>query len=123
MMTDEEKKKCHEIIHAASITAAAVGGGSVAIPVIGSFISLLDESAITPIQIGMIISLGKVFNVSLNKKTAASMLTGMIAAKFGRKVAGFFGGMVPGLGPVINGATAASITEAIGWSTVTYFNK
>lgn len=122
-MTDKEKKRCHEIIHAASIAAAAVGGGAVAIPVVGSFISLLDESAITPIQIAMIVSLGGVFGVSIDKTTAASLLTGMIAAKLGRKVAGFFAGLVPFLGPVVNGGTAASITEAIGWATVYYFDN
>ena len=122
-MTDKQKKRCHEIIHAASISAAAVGSGAAAIPVVGSFVSLLDESAITPIQITMIISLGKVFDVSLDRTTAASLLTGMLAAKVGRKVAGFFAGLVPGLGSVVNGGTAASITEGVGWATVAYFDE
>lgn len=122
-MTNEQNKRCHEIIHAASISAAAVGGGAVAIPVVGSFISLMDESAITPIQITMIMSLGRVFGVTMDKTTAASLLTAMLAAKVGRKVSGFLAGLVPVLGPIVNGGTAASITEAIGWTTVTYFDK
>lgn len=122
-MTNEQKKKCHEIIHGASVAAAAVGSGAVSIPVVGSFISLMDESAITPIQIAMIMSLGKVFNESMTKKATASLLTSMVAAKTGRKVAGFFAGLVPVLGPVVNGGTAASITEAIGWATVAYFEE
>lgn len=122
-MTDDQKKRCHEIIHASSISAAAVGSGAAAIPVVGSFISLCDESAITPIQIAMLISLGKVFEVSMDKTTAASLLTGMVAAKVGRKVAGFFAGLVPGLGAAVNGGTAASITESIGWAAVAYFDK
>lgn len=122
-MTDKQKKRCHEIIHAASISAAAVGAGSASVPVVGSFVSLCDESAITPIQIAMIVSLGKVFDVSLDKTTAASLLTGMVTAKVGRKVAGFFAGLVPGLGSVVNGGTAASITEGVGWAAVAYFDK
>lgn len=122
-MTSEQKKRCNEIIHSASVAAAAVGSGSASIPVVGSFISLTDESAITPIQIAMIVSLGKVFDVSLDKTTAASLLTGMLTAKIGRKVAGFFAGLVPGLGPVVNGGTAASITEVVGWSVVNYFDE
>lgn len=122
-MTDEQKKKCHEIIHGSSVAAAAVGSGSVAIPVVGSFLSLMDESAITPIQIAMIMSLGKVFDNSMSKKATASLLTSMVAAKTGRKIAGFFSGLVPVLGPIVNGGTAASITEAIGWATVAYFQK
>ena len=51
-----------------------------------------------PIQIAMIVSLGKVFDVSLDKTTVASLLTGMVTAKVGRKVAGFLFGFVPGLG-------------------------
>ena len=122
-MTDKQKKRCHEIIHAASISAAAVGAGSASVPVVGSFVSLCDESAITPIQIAMIVSLGKVFDVSSDKTTAASLLTGMVTAKVGRKVAGFFAGLVPGLGSVVNGGTAASITEGVGWAAVAYFDK
>lgn len=122
-MTDEQKNRCHEIIHAASISAAAVGAGAASVPVVGSFVSLCDESAITPIQIAMIVSLGKVFDVSLDKTTAASLLTGMVTAKVGRKVAGFFAGLVPGLGSVVNGGTAASITEGVGWAAVAYFDK
>lgn len=122
-MTDKQKKRCHEIIHATSISAAAVGAGSASVPVVGSFVSLCDESAITPIQIAMIVSLGKVFDVSLDKTTAASLLTGMVTAKVGRKVAGFFAGLVPGLGSVVNGGTAASITEGVGWAAVAYFDK
>ena len=122
-MTDKQKKRCHEIIHAASISAAAVGAGAASVPVVGSFVSLCDESAITPIQIAMIVSLGKVFDVSLDKTTAASLLTGMVTAKVGSKVAGFFVGLVPGLGSVVNGGTAASITEGVGWAAVAYFDK
>ena len=122
-MTDEQKKRCHEIIHAASISAAAVGAGAASVTVVGSFVSLCDESAITPIQITMIVSLGKVFDVSLDKTTAASLLTGMVTAKVGRKVAGFFAGLVPGLGSVVNGGTAASITEGVVWAAVAYFDK
>ena len=48
-MTRYEKKKCHAIIHGASVAAA--GGG--ALPILG-----LDTIQITGAQITMVISLG-----------------------------------------------------------------
>ena len=53
-MTDDERKKCHAIIHTASVAAAAIGGGLVQLP--GS-----DTVLITAIQVGMVIGLGAVF--------------------------------------------------------------
>ena len=122
-MTSEQKKKCNEVIHTASLAAAGVGAGAVAIPVVGSIVQAFDESAIPPIQITMIVSIGKIFETSVSKEMAASILTAMLAAKTGRKIAGLLAGMIPVAGAVINGGTAASITEAIGWAAVKYFDE
>ena len=122
-MTSEQKKKCNEIIHGASLAAAGVGAGAAAIPVVGSFLQALDESAITPIQIVMIVDIGKIFETPVSKELAASLLTAMLAAKTGRKIAGTLAGLIPVAGAIINGGTAASITEAIGWAAVKYFDE
>lgn len=61
--------------------------------------------------------------MSLDKTTAASLLTGMVTAKVRRKVARFFAGFVPVVGSAVDVGTAASITEGVGWAAVAYFDK
>lgn len=76
---------------------------------------------ITPIQIGMIIALAKVFDRNLTKEAAFGVLKGAGAAFIGRGVSQVLVGWVPGLGNVINTATAAGLTEAVGWMSAGQF--
>ena len=107
-MDSYHKSKCHKIIHTAAATASATAAGLAQIP--GS-----DAIPITAIQVGMIISLGAVFGKEISKSVAKSILGGATAAIGGRTVSQFLVGWIPGLGNAINAATAASITEALGW--------
>lgn len=68
-MTDQQKMQCHAIIHAASAAAGGVGAGLAQIP--GS-----DNALITPIQLTMTISLGKVFGKSLSEAGAKAAICG-----------------------------------------------
>lgn len=43
------------------------------------------------------------------------------AAVLGRSASQFLLGWLPGVGNAINAATAAALTEAIGWATNAYF--
>ena len=106
--------KCNGIIHGASVAAGGVGAAGAQIPV-------ADNAVITPIQIGMIIALAKVFDRNLTKEAALGVLKGAGAAFIGRGVSQVLIGWVPGLGNAINTATAAGLTEAIGWMSVTQF--
>lgn len=115
-LSPKEQKLCHGIIHSASGSAAAVGAGL-------AQISLADNAVITPIQITMIISLGKVFGQNISKTIAQSLLGGFVASFVGRGVAQVVIGWVPGIGNVTNAVTAATITESIGWLSVDYFSK
>lgn len=108
------KKKCNIIIHSASAACGGVGTGLAQIP-------LSDTAVITPIQIGMIISLAAVFGLKITREFANSLLTGFGASIAGRAVSQVLVGWIPGLGNAINTATAAGITEAIGWSVVKGF--
>lgn len=110
------KKKCNIIIHTASAACGGVGTGLAQIP-------LSDTAVITPIQIGMIISLASVFGLKITKEFANSLLAGFTASFVGRGVSQVLVGWIPGVGNVINTATAAGITEAIGWSVVKGFYK
>ena len=115
-MTDEQKKKCHMIIHGASATAAGIGAGLAQIP--GS-----DNVVLVGIQTTMIIGLGKVFGMQLTETAAQGLIGTGISAVLGpvvaRTVTGFLIGWIPGIGNAINASTAAGITEALGW----YFAK
>lgn len=115
-LSTSEQKLCHGIIHTASTSAAAVGAGLAQLP-------LADNAVITPIQVTMIISLGKVFDQEINKTVAKGLLGGFIANFVGRGVAQAAWGWVPGIGNASNAITAAAITESVGWICVDHFYK
>lgn len=107
-MPDDIKKKCHAIIHAAAASTGAVGTGLAQIP-------LADNAVITPIQITMIISLGKVFGLRITEGIANGVIASCATTIAGRGITQVLWGWIPGLGNAINTATAAGLTEAIGW--------
>ena len=108
-MPKEVKQKCHVAIHSATTAAAAAG----AIP-----IPMSDAIPITAAQIGMIIALGKVFSISLSQSAAKSIASVALTQQAGRALVSNLLKCVPGgrwVGSVISAATAASLTEALGW--------
>lgn len=115
-MTNSQRSKCHSIIHTASIAAGAVGGGLAQVP--GS-----DNAVITPIQLTMTISLGKVFGVDLGESAAKSAVSSASAALIGRTISQVLIGWIPGLGNAINAGTAITVTEAIGWVIANEFSR
>jgi uncharacterized protein (DUF697 family) len=115
-MTEDQKQKCHAIIHGASVSAGAVGAGLAQIP-------LSDHALIVPIQIAMIVGLGKVFNVEITEAAAKGIALGMAGMFVGRAVAQVLIGWIPGVGNATNAATAAGVTEAMGWAVASRFDK
>ena len=89
-MNAKQKKECHTIIHTASVAAGGVGAGLAQIP--GS-----DNAVITPIQLTMTISLGRVFGKSLSEASAKAALASV--------------------------AAATGITEAMGWLLAKEFDE
>lgn len=106
--------KCNGIIHGASAACGGVGTGLAQIPA-------SDNAVIVPIQVGMIIALGAVFDLNITESGAKSIIASAGATIAGRTVSQFLVGWIPGLGNAINTATAAGITEAIGWIAVKNF--
>lgn len=102
------KKECHAIIHSAATLAGGVGTGLAQIP-------LADNAAIAPIQVSMIIALGKVFGLRITEGIANGVIASCAATIAGRGVTQVLWGWIPVLGNAINTATAAGLTEAIGW--------
>lgn len=115
-MTSREIKLCNGIIHTASAAAGAAGAGLAQIP--GS-----DNAVITPIQLTMTISLGKVFGIELGESAAKSALASAAAGTVGRTISQVLIGWFPLVGNIINATTAAGLTEAIGWILANEFEK
>ncbi|MDE7432563.1 MAG: DUF697 domain-containing protein [Lachnospiraceae bacterium] len=109
-MPKELERKCHIAIHSATTAAAAAG----AIP-----IPMSDAIPITASQIGMIIALGKAFGITLTQAAAKSIAGVALTQQAGRAVVANLLKAIPGagsiLGGVIGAATAAALTEALGW--------
>lgn len=115
-MTAKQRKKCHSIIHAASVAAGAVGAGLAQIP--GS-----DNALITPIQLTMTVSLGKVFGKSISEAHAKATIASLVAHTVGRTASQAIVGWIPGFGNAINATTAAGLTETIGWMIAKEFDE
>lgn len=106
--------KCNIIIHSAAASAGGVGAGMAQLP-------CADSAVITPIQIGMITALGKVFDLHITDGTAKGIIGGLASAYVGRGIVQLTLGWVPFVGNAINTATAAGLTEAIGWAAANQF--
>lgn len=115
-MNFEEQAKCHVIIHTASASAGAVGAGLAQVP-------LSDSAVIIPIQVAMIIALGRVFEIELTESAAHSILAEGIATYSGRAISQLLIGWLPVAGNIVNACTAASVTEALGWLIASDFEK
>ncbi len=109
-MPQNIRNKCHAAIHTASSAAAAAG----AIP-----IPISDTIPITTAQISMIVALGKVFDVSLSQSAAKAIASITVVQQAGRAIFTKVLKSIPGAGPtvgcLIGGATAAALTEGLGW--------
>lgn len=106
--------KCNGIIHGASVACGGVGTGLAQIPA-------SDNTLIVPIQIGMIVGLGAVFDLNITESAAKSIVASAGATIAGRTISQFIVGWIPGIGNAINTATAAGVTEVIGWIAVNNF--
>ncbi|PWM26541.1 MAG: hypothetical protein DBX40_03270 [Clostridiales bacterium] len=107
-MSNDERAKCHAIIHTASVAAGAIGAGLAQIPI-------SDNLIISPIQLTMIISLGQVFGIQLTESAAASAAATATASVVGKTACQLLLGWIPVLGNFVNAGVAAGITESIGW--------
>ncbi len=113
-MIDESKT----IIHVASGIAGTAG----LIP-----IPFSDAFAIAPIQAGMIYKMNDAFGMDLDKSVGASLIAGLLGvtavAQVGRTIVNGFLKFIPVVGSVAGSATAAVITEGIGFAYLKVLEK
>lgn len=86
-MPKELKRKCNIIIHSA--TGASAVAGLIPIP-------MSDAIPITAAQIGMIIKIGDLFDISLSEAAAKSIAGVALTQQAGRSVASGLLKMIPG---------------------------
>jgi uncharacterized protein (DUF697 family) len=115
-MTSAQKEKCQFIIHGASSASAGIAAGLAQLPI-------ADHILLVPIQIGMIVALGKVFGVELTEATAKGVALSMAGMQIGRGLSQVLVGWIPGVGNVINSATAGALTETMGWAVAKRFER
>ncbi|GHQ44341.1 hypothetical protein JP0068_05740 [Helicobacter pylori] len=110
--------KSKTIIHVAS--GAAEGVGLIPIP-------FSDAFAIVPIQAGMIYKMNDAFGVKIKDSVVASLITGLLGvtavAQVGRTLVNGLLKFIPVVGSVAGGATAAVITEGIGFAYLKVLKK
>lgn len=115
MSIDQARKaRCGKIIHSAATAAGAAGAGLAQLP-------CSDSAVITPVQLAMTISLGREFGIELTESSASAMALSYAGTQIGRIVSQILVGWIPGIGNAINAATAAALTEALGWSIANEF--
>lgn len=111
-------EECKTIIHVASGAVGAAG----LIP-----IPFSDAFAIAPIQAGMIYKMNDAFGMDLDKSVGASLVAGLLSvtavAQVGRTIASGLLKFIPVVGSVVRGATAAVITEGIGFAYLKVLEK
>ena len=86
-----------------------------------------DNVPLVAVQITMAVALGKIFHVQISEGAARGMIMTALASMIGpviaRVVSQFLVGWIPGAGNAVNAATAAGITEAVGWILANEFDK
>ena len=108
-MPQDKKNKCHAVIHTAAVAATA--GGASPIPI-------SDAVVISSVQVGMIVALGKIFEISISESVAKSIISVSITQAAGKSIFTNLLKLVPGINLLvcfIGGAVAGSMTEALGW--------
>ena len=116
-MTNEEKNKCHIIIHAA--TAASGAGNLVPIPGLGAAADMVSMTT-------MAISLASVFGEELTHAAARGMAYAALKkvifkqpVKYAAKELAKF---VPWIGSVFSAAVSVALMEAAGWQLAQEFD-
>ena len=119
-LSTEQKIKCNAIIHSAASVAGMVGAGLSQLP-------MSDNVPLVAIQIGMAVSLGKVFGLELSESSGRGLVMTTLASMTGpvlaRAVSQWTIGWIPWIGNTVNTTTAFAITEAIGWNLVNEFSS
>lgn len=104
------------LIHGFSSLAATIGGGLAQLP--GA-----DAPILASIQATMVMTLAEKYAMPLQKTAAAELVLTLGATIVGRQMARRVRSRVPGWSNAVGAMTAFSLTEAIGWAAVKWFQS
>ena len=111
-MTQEQKEQCQVIIHAAATAAAGIGLSPVPIS---------DIVALPAIHTTMIIALGNVFDIEIDKSYAKQIAKAALANQLIKLVPCQMFKVIPFVGIGVNSSVVFAITEALGWDVAREF--
>lgn len=114
---EENRKKSHQTIHAAALSAAIIGC---------SPIPFSDAVLLVPVQLTMMSRLHRIFGKSWSESLGKSLSRELIVVGLGKSAVGNVMKLIPGVGTVagatVNATVASAITESLGWVTVKMLN-
>ena len=116
-MTNEEKNKCHMIIHAA---AAAAGAGNV-VPVPGLGVAA-DMAAMTTMAISLAAVFGKELTNAAARGMAYAALKKVILSQPVKYATKELVKFIPWIGSAISATVSVALTEAAGWQLAQEFD-
>jgi uncharacterized protein (DUF697 family) len=99
------------VIHAHAAAAAGVGAGLAQLP--GS-----DAPVLCLLQANLVRLVAEWHGISMNEGAALQLVLSLGATMAGRNLTQGLVGWWPGIGNGVNAATAAALTEAVGWAAV-----
>lgn len=106
----------HVLIHGFATLSAVIGGGLAQLP-------STDAAMLGSLQATMVLALAERRGVPMHRTAAAELVLTLGAAVVGRIAARRVSRLVPGWGNAANAMTAASVTEAVGWAAVAWFDR
>jgi len=109
----EKRTKCHYVIHSA--VSAVSGARMVTVPGLGKY-------SVDVIQVGMIVSLAKIFDIPMNRKLAEEYLLAVGNRKQWEVILKEVLSALPA-GKITNATIDAILTERMGWQVAVEFNK
>ena len=107
---DSQKKQAAATIHGAGALAGAIGLLS---PIPGP-----DAALIAPIQAILVLRLASLYGVRPSSAALRSAGYAALGQVVGKGSARVLAALIPGMGSIVRGGVAASMTEAIGWAVI-----
>lgn len=113
-----KKKRARRLVATASATAAGIG----AVPIPGP-----DAAILIPEQISMLAGITVIYGMDFHKSDVIAVIGPLLATITGRTIVAELPKLIPGAGTaagsVISAATAASLTSALGETTIILLEK
>ncbi len=107
-MTSSQKRQCESIISNAKIKAGAVGS---------------NFSLLSTILTDMVVEIGKVFGYNVRNNIPSDLKVEIFSYTLGSSANRLLTSWIPGVGKVVNHASAAMVTEEVGSHAIEYFNS